>query len=275
MSDHPKPNTPAPAPSAHRSVSLAVRGIVFLFLCLVPFRIVGLGFVPRDDVLRHAAKAASGRDWSEVLVLRPDVTMDSHPGWHGLLEVVQRVSGADPHALVLFSIVVLYLALLLPAVFLLRRPEAWALALAAYGVLEQSVPTRFAIGRPFLLSMSALIVLCLLVAREPPEGHRWRTLGAVSVLLGIVVWMHPSWHLFLVPVFACLLARRWRLAFGLAGALGLGDPASWQARRTSAIPSRPFPLLCYRPSETGRDRSRVSSKEGSRIPSATSYVCHD
>jgi len=211
-----------PSAEAKNVVPLAARSLVFLFLFLVPFRIVSSGYVPGDDALRHAAKAVSGRDWNEVLVLRPEVTMDSHPGWHGLLEVVHRTTGADANALVLFSIVALYLALILPTVFLMRRPEAWALALFAFGALEQRVVTRFSSGRPFLLSMAALILLCLIVARAPSDRHRWRSLGAVVALFGVVIWMHPSWHLFLIPVFACLLARRWGLALGLLGGLLLG-----------------------------------------------------
>jgi hypothetical protein len=222
MSEDSRPEAANVPPGAKSPIPLAARGIVLLFLALVPFRIVGLGFVPGDDVLRHTAKAVSGREWSEVLVLRPDVTMDSHPGWHALLGLLHRATGADADALVLFSIVALYLALLLPAAFVLRRPEAWALALAAYGALEPTVPSRFATGRPYLLSMSALVVLCLLASRPSRDHGRWRTLLLVSAMLGIVIWMHPSWHLFLLPVFACLLARRWSLALGLGGALALG-----------------------------------------------------
>ena len=220
--DAPSEPEAVPTAEAKSPVLLAVRAVVFLFLALVPFRIVSIGYVPGDDALRHAAKAVSGRDWSEVLVLRPDVTMDSHPGWHGLLEVVHRTTGADANALVLFSIVALYLALILPAVFLVRRPEAWALALFAFGVLDQRVVTRFVSGRPFVLSMAALVILCLVLARAPLDRHRWRPLAGVAALLGVVIWMHPSWHLFLVPVFACLLARRWGLALGLLGGLLLG-----------------------------------------------------
>ncbi len=218
------PSEPAVVPTAEASsaVPLAARAVVFLFLALIPFRVVSIGYVPGDDALRHAAKAVSGRDWSEVLVLRPDVTMDSHPGWHGLLAVVHRTTGADANALVLFSIVALYLALILPAVFLVRRPEAWALGLFAFGVLDQRVVTRFVSGRPFVLSMAALVVLCLVLARTPLARRRWRTLAGVAVLLGVVIWMHPSWHLFLVPVFAGLLARRWGLAAGLLAGLLLG-----------------------------------------------------
>lgn len=212
-----------PAPeSPARSVPLAARSIVLLFLALVPIRIAATGYFPDDDALRHAAKAVSDRDWSEIVVLRPEVTMDSHPGWHGLLEVVHRSTGADTASLVLVSMVVGALAVLLPGAFMLRRPEAWALALFAFGVLEQRVPLRLASGRPFLLSMAALVVLALLVSQPPGERRTWRTLIGASLLLGVVVWMHPSWHLFLLPVLACLLARRFRLAAALGAALGLG-----------------------------------------------------
>ena len=80
-------------------IGFLARALVVLSLALVPLRIVAQGFLPDDDVLRHAAKAVSGRAWSEVLVLRPEVTMDSHPGWHGLLSLVHQATGADAHAL--------------------------------------------------------------------------------------------------------------------------------------------------------------------------------
>jgi hypothetical protein len=203
------------------------RGLVVVFLALVPFRILAQGYLPGDDALRHAAKAVSGKPWSEVLVLRPEVTMDSHPGWHALLGLVHRAAGVDAPGLVAFSVALLLLALLLPGAFLLRRPEAWALALAAFATLEPRIPNRFISGRPFVLSVALLLFLCLRVAREPgppvPDAkRRWRALLVLAVLFGLVAWMHPSWHLFLLPVAACLLARRFRLAATLAAGLGAG-----------------------------------------------------
>jgi len=204
-----------------RSAVLA-RGAVVLALALVPLRIVGQGFLPTDDALRHAAKAVSGRAWSDLIVLRPEVTMDSHPGWHGLLSLVHRATGADAHALVLFSITALLLALLLPAAFLMRRPEAWALALVALGTLDPRLPARLASGRPFLSSAALLVILCLLGSRtggpEPPR----RSLAVLVLLFGLVAFMHPSWHLFLLPVVACALAGRFRLGATLLSGLALG-----------------------------------------------------
>jgi hypothetical protein len=193
-----------------------------LGLAVVPLRIVGQGFLPDDDALRHAAKAVLGRPWSEVLVLRPEVTMDSHPGWHALLSFVHRTSGADAHALVFFSITVLLLALLLPAAFLMRRPEAWALALVAFSALEPRIPTRFASGRPFVLAEALLVVVCLLAVRPGAGKPVRRALPVLALLFGVTAWMHPSWHLFLLPVAACVLAGRHRLGATLLAGLALG-----------------------------------------------------
>ena len=102
----------------------------------MPLRVVASGYLPDDDVLRHAAKAVSGRAWSEIVVLRPDVTMDSHPGWHALLALVHRTTGASVADLALFSVVLLLAVFLLPAVFVMRRPEAWPIAVAVLAVFD-------------------------------------------------------------------------------------------------------------------------------------------
>lgn len=199
-----------------------MRALLILLLAVVPLRIVAKGYLPDDDALRHAAKAVTDRPWSEILVLRPDVTMDSHPGWHTALRLVHRATGADVAALVAVSVAVGLAALLLPAVFLLRRPEAWAAALVAFATLEPRIVNRLASGRPFLLSAGLLLVLCLLAARSSGERRPGRALALLVPALGLVAWMHPSWHLFLLPVAACLLAGRGRTALVLAAGLAGG-----------------------------------------------------
>jgi hypothetical protein len=202
--------------------SFVVRASLLLLLAFVPLRIVGQGYRPDDDALRHAAKAVSGRPWSEILVLRPDVTMDSHPGWHAVLGLVHRATGADVDSLVRVSVTAGLLAVLIPPLFLLRRPEAWALVLVAFGTLEPRIVNRFASGRPFLMSAGLLTVLCLLAARSRGEVPARRVIAVLGPAIAIVVWMHPSWHLFLLPVAACLLAGHARTALVLAVALAAG-----------------------------------------------------
>ena len=197
--------------------SLLARWIVVAGLALVPLRVVASGYLPDDDVLRHAAKAVSGRAWSEIVVLRPDVTMDSHPGWHALLALVHRTTGASVADLALFSVVLLLAVFLLPAVFVMRRPEAWAIAVAVLAVFDPRLFSRLASGRPFVLSAAVLSLLCLLELGRR-AAPRPRLLLLAVPLLALAAWIHPSWHLFLLPLAACLLAgaRRLALLFGMA-----------------------------------------------------------
>ena len=69
--------------------------------------------------------------------------------------------------------------------------------------------------------MAALVVLCLLLARAPSSRHRRRPLAGAALLLGLVIWMHPSWHLFLLPVGGVppRPALRRRVALGCCGLL--------------------------------------------------------
>ena len=164
----------------------------------MPLRIVAGGFLPGDDVLRHVAKAVTGRDWRDVLVLAPDVTMDSHPGWHALLSLAHRLTHATAPDLAVLSVVGLFVLVSLPPLLLLRRPEAWLGALLVAGLTEPVVLARLFLGRPFLVSLALLITLCLLVPRQDSRVRLPQQLALLAAF-GVVAWIHPSWHLFLCP----------------------------------------------------------------------------
>src|SRR5215210_3156348 len=91
----------------HRWIPVLVWAITILTIVFVPLAIIGHGYLPSDDALRHAAKAYSGKDWPEVLILAEWVKMDHNPGWHAILGLVHRTTGADPDGLVSFSTVAL------------------------------------------------------------------------------------------------------------------------------------------------------------------------
>src|SRR2546427_3967131 len=80
------------------------RMIVYGALLLVPATLVfHYRFLPFDDCLRHAAKAVSGKPWNEILVLRPDLTIDPHAGWHSVLSVLHRGLGLNETSLVVYA----------------------------------------------------------------------------------------------------------------------------------------------------------------------------
>lgn len=199
-----------------------VRLLALAVVVAIPFRVVGTGFLPPDDALRHAAKVVSGKAWDEVLVLRSDVSVDPHPGWHALLGWVHRSTGADTHSLVLVAVVALFLAVQAPPLLLLRRPEAWLMAWGGFCVLDAPGLLRFMLGRPFLVSIAALVTLCLLWRRlDEPRLARAAAL-ACTVAVALAAWTHPSWYLFALFPLAVLLVGRVRAALRVAACLAGG-----------------------------------------------------
>ncbi len=217
--------------------SLLPRLLALAVVLVVPLRVLGTGFLPPDDALRHAAKVVSGKPWSEILVLRSDVTVDPHPGWHALLGLAHRATGMDAHALVLASVIVLFLAVHAPAILLLRRPAAWLLAWLGFCVLDAPGVLRFMLGRPFLVSVAALVVLCVSWRRlaEPRPGPP--ALLGCTLAVAVAAWTHPSFYLFALPVAALLLAGETRAAVRLAACVAAGVAAA------SLLSGHPFAYL--------------------------------
>ena len=92
-----------------RFVPLAVWTIVTFVLILIPFKILGYGYLPGDDALRHVAKAVSGKPWTEILVLGDTFKMDHNLGWHAILSAVHHVTGWNAENMLIFSVVALFL----------------------------------------------------------------------------------------------------------------------------------------------------------------------
>src|SRR5207244_5560880 len=72
----PSSTVPAVLVSVRRYVPLIVWVIVLFTMILIPAKIISYGYLPADDALRHAAKAVSGKPWSEILVMRSDFLID-------------------------------------------------------------------------------------------------------------------------------------------------------------------------------------------------------
>jgi hypothetical protein len=230
-------------------VSGLVRTVVALTLFALPLRIISFGFLPPDDALRHAAKAVSGKPWSEILVLRPEITIDHNPGWHMLLTLVHRATGWEPKPLVLFSIVAMFLLFAGSPLRWFKRPEAWLASLALVLSLFPYFAERAFIGRPLFVTMAVTFVILSLWTRHseavPSKGL---VIGTV-LLFALSTWIHGSWYLLVLIPGAFLLARQWSKALLLTtccvggtvlGACFTGQP--WTFLHQSAL----IPLLAFR-----------------------------
>src|SRR5436190_2972593 len=121
----PSSTVPAVLASVRRYVPLIVWVIVLFTMILIPAKIISYGYLPQDDALRHAAKAVSGKPWSEILVMRSDFLMDPHPGWHAILGAVHRLQKSSAESLVVLSVSGLMVLVSLAVLPWLRRPETW------------------------------------------------------------------------------------------------------------------------------------------------------
>jgi hypothetical protein len=214
-----------------------LRIAIALVLVAIPLRIVALGWMPRDDVRRHVAKAASGKEWSEIVLLRPGAELDLHAGWHELLEVAHAAGASTPRALAILSVVALAGAFFLAPLPWLRRAEAWPLALLAVALFEPIFFPRLLSGRPLVLAMTVLVLLLLDWRRFQAERMPWRRFALWAALFALVSWAHGNWYLWLLPLALFFVAGERRAGGRLAAAWALGTVAG------AALTGHPFAFL--------------------------------
>ena len=200
-----------------RYVPLVAWIVVVSTIIFIPLKIIGYGFLPMDDALRHAAKTISGKSWQQILVMRSDFPIDPSPGWQKVLEWVHGGFGGNAESLVGFSVVALMLLVTLSALPWLRRPEAWLTALFITSVFAPACTTRFARGRPYLLTDAVLIVILLLWSRQSEDRPLRLALVFTPLLVAASAWIHGSWYLLCLPGAAILFAGFWRSAFWYGG----------------------------------------------------------
>src|SRR5271170_8144778 len=192
-----------------RYLPLAVWVVVVLTIILVPLKIIGYGFLPMDDALRHAAKAVSGKSWQEILVMRGDFVIDPSPGWQKILAWVNHASWVQnwpdgpAEALVIFSVVSLMLLVTLCALPWLRRPEAWLGALLSAAVFAPACTTRLMRGRPYILTDFVVMMILLLWSRRADSDEkdcpRRSALIFTPLLVAASAWIHGSWYMLVLP----------------------------------------------------------------------------
>lgn len=194
-------------------IPLLIICIVIAVIILMPLRIMGYGFLPTDDILRHVAKAISGKSWNDVLILREGITVDSHPGFHALLGSIYHITKFTPDALVSFTAVILFIIFCLLPVFFIKRPEAWLASLFIISLTNFSFIMRLLLGRPYLVTMVTLTAICLLWARLRDNKRPYGAMLIITSLVTLSTWTHCSWYLIIFPISCFVLAREWRAAF--------------------------------------------------------------
>ena len=206
-------------------VPLLAWTMVVITLLFIPLKIISYGFLAPGDARRHVAKAFTDKPYTDIIVMRPEYKMDHSPGWEWALGSLRGITGWGSDQLMAFSIVSMMLCVFLAPLPWLRRPEAWLAALLAQLVAIPELMTRFVQARPYLLTEGILIaILFAWSAKDDPKPSRPKI---VLTTLGIAlsVWVHGAWYLWVLPVAAFLLARKWRQGLWLAGCILVGTVA--------------------------------------------------
>jgi hypothetical protein len=224
-----------------RYVPLAVWVIVVLAVVVIPLKIIAYGYLPGDDALRHAAKAVSGKPWSEILVLNPVYKIDHEFGWNWSLRQIHLLGNWNADALVIFSVVFLFVLLNVAGLAWLKRPEAWLVSLAASTILAL-VPMRFLLGRPYLITVAALVTVLFLWRTRRGTPPRRLDFFLMIAAMTCSVFFHGAWYLWALPIGSFFLAGEFLWGFAVA--------ASWIAGVMigSALTGHPFeyPLQALR-----------------------------
>jgi hypothetical protein len=198
--------------SLKRYIPLSVWIVAVCTIILIPLKIISYGFLPMDDALRHAAKTISGKSWQQILVMRDDFQIDPSPGWQKILEWVHDLQNGNAESLVVFSVVALMLLVTLCALPWFRRPEAWLAALFAAAIFIPACTTRFARGRPYLLTDAVLITILFLWSQREKDLPRRAAIIFTPLLVAASAWIHGSWYMLVLPGAAILFAGFWRSA---------------------------------------------------------------
>lgn len=201
--------------------------VVVFLICLsviliIPFRIISYGFMPSDDALRHTAKVISGKTWNQILVLRPDVTMDSHPGWHAILSAFQKATQGNIDALIVFSVVSLFLLFTLVPFIFLKRPEGWLLTLIIFFLFGMQITMRLFFGRPYIFTMAVLIFILFGWQRFKEKKFPIFFFAITTGLIAASTWIHCLWYLYALLIFSFLAAREWRASVILSISATIG-----------------------------------------------------
>lgn len=216
-----------------RYVPIIIIILSIWIMSLIPFKILSHGYIPKDDALRHAAKAVCGKDWNQILVLRDDIKMDSHVGWHIILRAIYKITKIDTFGLVIFSVASLFILFSITGIMLLRRPEALPAALLVICIANAGLLYRLLLGRPFMVTMSAIFAIGLLWPKLKEKEFFPETFALITLLIAAATWIHCGWYLFILPIACFFAAREWRaglritIAFiaGVAiGAVATGHP---------------------------------------------------
>ena len=214
-------------PDPHQLVPRLCLFITIATVVALPLMVVSRGFTPTDDVLRDVAKAVSGRDWGDVILLRPGLSPDlnTHVGWEMILSTLHAM-GVNKFGLLMLAIAGLASLAFLPPALYMRRPEIGIFLLLSSTILDFDAIHRCFFGRPYLIGMFCLSSILFLWDRFAAQPRNAKLIVAFVCIIAIRVWTRSTLIMLGIPLAAILASAilhwRWRPLLYFMGCLTAG-----------------------------------------------------
>lgn len=197
--------------------------VSILIIILIPLKIISYGFLPPDDALRHAAKAVSGKAWTEILITRPDITFVAHSGWEFILRTAFKITNCPTRDLVIYPVLVLFALFACLPLFFFKKPYVWTIALFITAVASPHFIFRMMLGRPFIISICALLVLFYQCSKlKSANGAKSRAFWIITASIALSVWIHGLWYMFYLTIPGFIIAKEYKTARKLFIAVTIG-----------------------------------------------------
>jgi hypothetical protein len=198
-------------PSTLRIWSILSFVVLVAVILFAPARIGSLGYFPPDDAGRHVGKAIADKPWNQILVMRDNITTDTHHGWDSLLGFLYKKFHIGPYGLMAFSVSFCFILFAFVPLPLLKRPESWLLVFGGLMIFEPFIYNRLFLGRPFIISCSSLSLIYLTWERLKGRKTDYGVMLVYTAMLAINSWLAPtSAYLFCIPLLGFALAREWQ-----------------------------------------------------------------
>ncbi len=234
--------TPASNYNFKNYLPLLIFSLILLVIIVFPLVILSWGFAPLDDALRHVAYTLSEKQWADILILRDQFPekLDTHPGWHSILKLVNNSTNIGKDGLLQFSVISLWLFLAIPALFYIKKPEIFIGCLGFLAFIDFDSFYRLFIGRPYIFTISAAFSIYYIWETFNFEDNSKLKKSPFLILLfsltTLAVWCHSGWYLFILPITGLLMTRKYQSAVHISaviisgiftGALLTGQPLQY------------------------------------------------
>lgn len=204
------------ASSTSRELEHRVRLVLMLgtlvTLLLIPLKVTSLGYMPKDDALRHSARVIADKPWDQILVTDGKFPMEFSFGWDLYLQGWHALMGLGTDGLVVVSLLTCWLFFLFLPLRWVRHPIVWLAVLALLSLVGYE---RWTLGRPLILAQAFLMACMFILCRRGDDDLTRRDLIAMGVAIGLSSFIHGSWYLWAMLPMALVLDGRLKEAIRL------------------------------------------------------------